>query len=142
MKSLFLLCFGVLLGLNSQLSAQNNPKNVFDTPFEMSSAKPFIWGGDGPSQLVIDPGNKLKKTSQTEANRYGLPPNSVITQGAFTKFTPQGCIQISKPSNCSSCRLVWLDRNGDGLIQVKKELRCVGPNKKARPIIIQKVDCP
>ncbi len=44
------------------------------------------------------------------------------------------CFQIAcaKEKNCSTCGLMWWDRNGDGKVQPKRELRCVCKESKTQ----------
>ncbi len=53
------------------------------------------------------------------------------------------CYKFScgKQAGCSDCRLFWWDRNGDGKVQPRREVRCACSSRKLCPVRVEKVDC-
>lgn len=50
-----------------------------------------------------------------------------------------GCV---KDKNCTACTLYWWDRNGDGKVQPRKEIRCgCSDGKTSCRVRIEKVPC-
>ncbi|MEO0584676.1 MAG: hypothetical protein AAF135_20865 [Bacteroidota bacterium] len=42
------------------------------------------------------------------------------------------CVEMTCDDNCKNCRMYWWDRNNDGKVQPRRELRCICPNSTKR----------
>lgn len=76
-----------------------------------------------------------KKNKIPRATRVTTRPITLKFNGACYTF---GC---DKSSGCSNCKMFWYDRNGDGKVQPRRELRCFcAPGKRCK-IRVKKSKC-
>ncbi|MEM7659620.1 MAG: hypothetical protein AAF399_26125 [Bacteroidota bacterium] len=96
---------------------------------------------NGPWSLMSM--SKLKPVSVSAAKKLSVP-RSVKTSSTPIVLRRDGkCYEFGcKAGNgCNSCQLVWYDRNGDGKVQPRKELRCVCGQGDQCKIRVRKVPC-
>lgn len=118
--ALVLLCTGLSFPAFSQ-----------DMPLEKS---PIV-----DLDLTLSPGHALPKPN-TSSGVTEIPQPLVV------KHPKNGncyALKCASQSGCSECSLLWKDRNGDGKINPRKELRCrckADPEKECR-IRAKRVAC-
>lgn len=145
MKTLFLsLLLSLLLMVSSSLSAQsqvawNDTMMVFKTPLELASGGKFLLGENGPFQL--QPQSGMRAVSASFAQTASIPRAAKTSTGPVILKNQNGCFAFSCDKSCQSCRLVWYDRNGDGKVQPRRELRCVNAKGKVGRVSVSKVTC-
>ncbi|MEL6651656.1 MAG: hypothetical protein AAFQ87_12720 [Bacteroidota bacterium] len=140
------LLLGILLMIGSSLSAQsqtavwNDTMMVFKTPLELASGGKFLLGDQGAGFQFLKL-NAMKAAPSSFVTAASLPRKVKISTGPVILKNQNGCFAFSCDKSCQSCRLVWYDRNGDGKVQPRKELRCVNAKGKVGRVSVSKVPC-
>jgi len=81
--------------------------------------------------------------SAVTAKKISVPRKVRVSKGPVTLKRNGVCYTFScDKSNCSDCKLYWYDRNGDGKVQPRRELRCFcAPKKKLCKIRVRASKC-
>ena len=68
-----------------------------------------------------------QKSLTVAKKAVALPSKMKVLKGPITIKRGQNCYEIycQQGPECKDCQLTWWDRNGDGKIQPRRELRCV-----------------
>ncbi|MFK7923947.1 MAG: hypothetical protein AB8H47_18455 [Bacteroidia bacterium] len=135
----------------SNLQAQS--VGVFNDPLEITApgdvpgftAPGDIAGitslGDIPSILIIIPGaSTFKSVSPTLVKTKRVPKYTKVSTRPITLKSGGKCY-VFACADLKVCTLVWLDRNKDGKIQPRKELRCVDSRGNQCQMVIKQVKC-
>lgn len=90
--------------------------------------------------------NRIGGVTRATLNQLAIPkvPKSIKEiKGPLRLKKDNNCYAITcGKTDCNNCRLLWQDRNKDGKVQPKKELRCVClDTKEACQIKGEKVNC-
>jgi len=135
------------MGLSTEVHAQkafNDTMLVFNqkTDFLMDGIeergflmKGFILPAKTKSSFRKVPISLAKKIKIPRATRVSRGPITIKHNGACYTF---GC---EKGSGCTDCKLYWYDRNGDGKVQPRRELRCFCAPKKMCKVRVKKSKC-
>lgn len=67
----------------------------------------------------LDVVSRMSSNVKTQAKQKPMRISSPLVVKRAGK-----CYQLGCANNCGRCTMVWWDRNGDGKVQAKKELRC------------------
>lgn len=87
---------------------------------------------------------KLTKISPAQAKKFQVPPPTKTGKGPIVLKFGGDCYQFgcAKGDGCDNCRMAWWDRNKDGKIQPRRELRCFCPETRTQcQIRVRKVKC-
>lgn len=87
---------------------------------------------------------KLVKMTPTQAARMQVPEATKSGKGPIVLKFGDNCYQFgcAKDNGCDNCRMFWWDRNEDGKVQPRRELRCFCPEGRTRcKIRVRKVNC-
>ena len=81
--------------------------------------------------------------SAVTIKKLALPQRTKVSKGPVTLKRNGVCYTFAcDKSNCSDCKLYWNDRNGDGEVQPRRELRCYcAPKKKMCKIRVRRSRC-
>ena len=90
--------------------------------------------GTGKSVFVHISAAMAKKMQAPKGVKVSKGPVTLKRNGKCYTF---GCDK----SQCSDCKLYWKDRNGDGKVQPRRELRCFCAPKKPCKIRVRKSKC-
>jgi len=119
----------------------NDTLLVFKTPLEFTSGANIIGAGIGGVGLEFKAGSGLSTISLAKAKKLVLP-RTVRTSTKPIVLRHEGtCYMFSCDPACGSCQLVWWDRNGDGKVQPRRELRCVNAKGEAGKVSLKKTRC-
>ena len=119
----------------------NDTMLVFNQPLEFLTGEELSKQILGSNGLQFKPGATLNTISVSKAKKLILP-RAVKTSSRPIVLRHNGtCYQFSCDPACGTCQLVWLDRNGDGKVQPRRELRCVNAKGKVGKVSVQKVRC-
>lgn len=135
--------FALMMCFSLQSHAQgtkvfNDTMLVFNSPLVFAQGGKLIGAGIG---LQFKAGATLSLISASQAKKLVLP-RAVRTSSRPIVLRHNGtCYQFSCDEACGSCKLVWWDRNGDGKVQPRRELRCVNAKGKAGKVSVQKIRC-
>ena len=85
----------------------------------------------------------FKPISISVAKTMNIPrPTKVSDQPVVLKYKGNcykfGC---QKGEGCSDCKLAWYDRNGDGKVQPRKELRCICSTGDKCRVRVKRIEC-
>ncbi|MEL7533228.1 MAG: hypothetical protein AAFN10_18090 [Bacteroidota bacterium] len=111
---------------------------VFNEPLKFTTGQNLIGAGIG---LQFKAGSGLKSISAPLAKKLVLPRAVRTSKTPIVLRHNGNCFMFSCDPVCESCQLVWWDRNGDGEVQPRRELRCVNAKGKAGKISVKKVPC-
>ncbi|MFK7923944.1 MAG: hypothetical protein AB8H47_18440 [Bacteroidia bacterium] len=146
MKSKLIFCFAffaLMLSYNTSLRAQaafNDTLFIFNQPLELASGGKFILG-DGGLGFRLQPQSVMKVVTVSYSKKVAIPRTAKVSDKPIVLKNQNGCFEFSCGDGCDSCKLVWHDRNGDGKVQPRRELRCVNAKGKVSKISVQKVLC-
>ncbi|MEL6252105.1 MAG: hypothetical protein AAFR87_08850 [Bacteroidota bacterium] len=105
------------------------PQSQLNQPFLFSGAS-----GAGKSIFV--------HISAVTIKNMALPAKTRVSKGPVTLKRNGVCYTFAcDKSNCSDCKLYWNDRNGDGKVQPRRELRCFCSSKKLCKIRVRRSKC-
>ena len=135
-----LLCTGFLAHAqrafnDTMLVFQVNPGFLCNNEIIGLMGSSFLLPNATFKQLAPMPISMAKKLGVPRATKTASGPITLTHQGDCYRF---GCKQ---GTGCQGCQLVWYDRNGDGKVQPKRELRCVCAQGDQCKIKVEKVNC-
>lgn len=93
---------------------------------------------DASEGLTLDKSSTktLLKMSPAEAKKLKLPAPTKVGSGPIVLKFGNRCYKFacgkSRSGECDNCRMVWWDRNKDGKVQPRRELRCFCPKTRER----------
>lgn len=140
-KLFLLLTISFLFG---SLHAQNIRDSLIfaQSPDFVGEAGKFL---DAKGGMLLDKASpKLLKIPAPEAKKVGIPPATKKSKKPVVLRHEGNCYIFScgKGKECSDCNLYWWDRNKDGKVQPRRELRCACPSARARcKINVRKIKC-
>ena len=90
--------------------------------------------------------SKIKQISFSSSAKTKMAKTSVhIINGPIVLKRGQRCYKFScvPRNNCTNCKIYWWDKNGDGKIQPRRELRCgcSGMINQCK-MKVELIDCP
>lgn len=146
MKSNIIFCFAffaMMLSLSSSLKAQNRLRDTlqfFQQPLELESGGKFILGDSGFG-YKLQPQSLMKTAAVSYSKKLAIPSATRVSNKPIILKNEKGCFEFRCGDGCESCKIVWYDRNGDGKVQPRKELRCINVKGKVGKISVAKVRC-
>lgn len=140
----FLSLFSLsLVFSNFQADAQVDDTLIyFKAPLasDMYSAPREVADLRGDFAITLDNGIKFKPIQPTYAKKVTLPISSKISTSGITLKRNGKCYRFTC-ANPKLCSLVWFDKNRDGKVQPRRELRCVDRNGKQCQMVVKLVQC-
>ncbi|MEM6802776.1 MAG: hypothetical protein AAF696_15310 [Bacteroidota bacterium] len=142
---IFCLTFFLFGGIASQVYAQEG--DAFKTEAEFITkdmgtqrgllAQDFAFAGPSGTGKNI-----FVHISAATIKKMQLPKGVKVSKGPVTLKRNGMCYTFAcDKNNCSDCKLYWKDRNGDGKVQPRRELRCFCAPKKPCKIRVRKSKC-
>lgn len=144
-SKLFTLLTILFLGMGLQLQAQNifNDTILF-SPADFIGDFGKIKGAKNGGILPKISAAKLTKISPAQAKKMKVPAPTKSGKGPIVLKFGDNCYQFgcAKGGECSDCRMFWWDRNKDGKVQPRRELRCFCPSGRSKcKIRVRKIPC-
>ncbi|MEM6346685.1 MAG: hypothetical protein AAF927_22555 [Bacteroidota bacterium] len=135
--------FAIMMCFSIQSSAQtgigwNDTMMVFNEPLKFISGGNFIGAGIG---FKFKAGSELSKATMVQAKKLSVPSSVRISTKPVVLRHNGKCYMFKCDPACSNCKLVWWDRNGDGEVQPRRELRCVKAKGQTGKISVTKIPC-
>ena len=130
------------------VSQQAQAQRVFnDTIMIFNERLEFVAGGNfvqkGTVFSLDKSSTKLQPISATQAQKLVLPRAVKVSDGPVTLHHDGKCYKFGcvNEQGCQNCKLVWWDRNDDGQVQPRRELRCKCPTGGTCKMRVEKVPC-
>ena len=121
-KSTLMILFVLVFGLVYHLEAQTEDAKPW---FEMEAQ---IVGDIDVNASYITVDAASTKLSQSLLQQVGISSmNTKFFRGPITVKVSNSCVTFKCETGCR-CIMAWRDKNKDGKIQPRTELRCVCPN--------------
>jgi len=147
MKARFLalsFCASLFLMMAGQLHAQvdDTLPPWFKAPMELLGKEPLF---KKDIAFIMTP-STIKKVSSVPAStakKLRLPRNVKRVPTPLNLKHKGACYQIGcvKGKECDTCGMFWLDKNKDGKVQPRKEIRCICKEGKPCKVRGRKVEC-
>ncbi|MEO0895908.1 MAG: hypothetical protein AAFY71_05890 [Bacteroidota bacterium] len=86
---------------------------------------------------------QIKSASPQILKKYKLPKGVRRVPTPFVLQYKGNCYQLGcmKGKGCDDCAMFWLDKNRDGKVQPRKEIRCICKQGKPCKVRARKVPC-
>ncbi len=126
---------------------------LFQTPLEITSpGNRQIWAQaeemgvalalkDLPTTMLTLPGmGRFTAIKLSAAKTAKVPVKTKISRTPIM-LKHQGKCYVFGCANPKTCSLVWYDRNGDGKVQPRRELRCMDRQGNSCQIVVKQAKC-
>ena len=120
-------------------------------PYHLGSRLPVCLPGEldiikvGSTGLILTRPSmqKFKPISIALAKKVKLPRATKVSSSPVTIKHKGNCYQFGcqQGKECKDCKLFWFDRNKDGKVQPRRELRCGCTVGKQCRVRVRKIDC-
>lgn len=142
---------GILAALFMSLGTQVFAQKVFnDTMLVFNQKAGFEMEGVAEKGILMkgfslqpQSRNSMRKIAAPVAKKIKIPRATRVSKGPITIKHNGACYTFGcqKGGTCTDCKLYWYDRNGDGKVQPRRELRCFCSPGKMCKIRVKKSKC-
>ncbi|MEL6732112.1 MAG: hypothetical protein AAFP83_13365 [Bacteroidota bacterium] len=127
LNSLFILFF---IGLSLESQAQIRDSLIFfKAPADIIVTGPDL---KLSNSFALPDMRAAQAITKSQAKSLKLP-NAVKRLPKVVRLKyGKTCVEMTCDDNCKNCRMYWWDRNNDGKVQPRRELRCICPASTQR----------
>ncbi|MEL6591518.1 MAG: hypothetical protein AAFQ87_12730 [Bacteroidota bacterium] len=107
--------------------------DMYSAPREIADLK-------GSFGITLDNGIKFKTVERSFAQKAKVPFRTKFSRAGITLSKGGKCYRFSCASS-KGCMLIFFDKNQDGKVQPRRELRCIDSKGNECQMIVKEVRC-